>query len=52
MSVCVNICINSEQGDLWEYEINVGADSVIHIARMIELLLSENFHESRIKRVH
>lgn len=51
MSVFVKITVNSELGDLYEYEVCVGADDVYIIAENVENVLKESVHESRFKRV-
>lgn len=51
MSAFVKISINSENGDLWEYEVCVGADDVHIIVENVENVLKESVHESRFKRV-
>ena len=51
MSVFVKISVNSEQGELWIYEVCVGADDVHIIAENVENVLKESVHESRFKRL-
>ena len=51
MSVFVKITVNSERGDLWEYEVCVGADDIHIIAENVENALKESVHEFRFKRL-